>query len=108
MALSSFVHALNELNSCAVARIVKKDGADPLIVILAPFIEPDLEGLVDVPLPFAEDVRSYRFAPLDKVFNSSGGLMEKHKNLPSKDLKAAMSSFVDSMDLSTAGKDEAG
>ncbi|KAF7879394.1 hypothetical protein EAF04_000590 [Stromatinia cepivora] len=108
MALSSFVRALHELDSCAVARIVKKDGADPLIVILAPFIEPDLEGLIDVPLPFAEDVRSYRFAPLDKVFNSSGGLMEKHKNLPSKDLKAVMSSFVDSMDLSTAGKDEAG
>ncbi|ESZ98043.1 hypothetical protein SBOR_1574 [Sclerotinia borealis F-4128] len=108
MALSSLVHALHELESCAIARLVKKDGSDPQIVLLAPFIEPDLEGLIDVPLPFAEDVRSYRFAPLDKVLNSSGGIMEKHKSLPSKDLKAAMSDFVDSMDLSTAGKDDEG
>lgn len=108
MALSSLVHALHELESCAVARLVKKDGSDPQIVLLSPFIEPDLEGLIDVPLPFAEDIRNYRFAPLDKVFNSSGGLMEKHKNLPSKDLKTAMSDFVDSMDLSTAGKDDEG
>lgn len=108
MALSSLIHALHELDSCAVARIIKKDGSDPLIVLLAPLIEPGLEGLIDVPLPFAEDVRAYRFAPLDKVFNSSGGIMEKHKNLPSNDLKAAMSKFVDSMDLSTAGKDDEG
>lgn len=108
MALSSLVHALHELDACAVARLVKKDGSDPLIVILSPFIEPDLEGLIDVPLPFAEDVRSYRFAPLDKVFNSSGGIMEKHKNLPSKGLKDAMSDFVDSMDLSTAANDDEG
>ncbi|QSZ30883.1 hypothetical protein DSL72_000441 [Monilinia vaccinii-corymbosi] len=108
MALSSLVHALYELESCAIARLVKKDGSDPQIVLLSPFIAPDLEGLIDVPLPFAEDIRSYLFAPLDKVFNSSGGLIEKHKNLPSKDLKTAMSDFVDSMDLSTAGKDDEG
>ncbi|KAM3077292.1 ATP-dependent DNA helicase yku80 [Clarireedia jacksonii] len=108
MALSSFAHALHELEACAVARIVLKDGKDPAIILLAPLIEPDLEALVDVPLPFAEDVRTYRFAPLDRVINSSGGLMEKHKNLPKKDLKDAMSEFVDSMDLSTAGKDDEG
>lgn len=108
IALSSLIRALHELESCAVARLIKKDGADPEIVLLAPFIEPDLEGLIDVPLPFAEDVRSYRFAPLDKVLGSSGVPLEKHKNLPSKDLKAAMSEFVDSMDLSTAGKDDEG
>jgi ATP-dependent DNA helicase 2 subunit 2 len=108
MALSSFAHALHELEACAVARIVLKDGKDPVIILLAPLIEPDLEALVDVPLPFAEDVRTYRFAPLDRVINSSGGLMEKHKNLPKKDLKDAMSAFVDSMDLSTAGKDDEG
>ncbi|KAA8568722.1 hypothetical protein EYC84_007721 [Monilinia fructicola] len=108
MALSSLVHALHELESCAVARLVKKDGSDPQIILLSPFIEPDLEGLVDVPLPFAEDIRSYRFAPLDKFFNSAGVLMEKHKNLPSEELKAAMSDFVDGLDLSTAGTDDEG
>ncbi len=57
MAMSSLVHALHELESYAVARIVLKNGKDPLIILLAPSIEPDLEALVDVPLPFAQDVR---------------------------------------------------
>lgn len=108
MALSSFVHALHELDSCAIARIVTKDGKDPQILLLAPYIEPDLEGLIDVPLPFAEDVRTYRFPPLDKVITASGAVVTKHRNLPGDDLVNAMSDYVDSMDLSSFGKDDEG
>ncbi len=67
IALSSFIHALYELDSYAVARIVTKDDKDPQIILLAPYFEPDFEGLVDIRLPFAEDIRMYRFPPLDKV-----------------------------------------
>ena len=67
IALSSLIHALHELDSYAVARIVLKENKDPQIILLAPYIEPDIEGLIDVPLPFAEDVRTYRFPPLDRV-----------------------------------------
>ncbi len=67
MALSSLIHALHELESYAVARIVPKDDKDPQIILLAPYIEPNFEALVDIRLPFAEDVRMYRFPPLDKV-----------------------------------------
>jgi ATP-dependent DNA helicase 2 subunit 2 len=108
MAFSSLVHALFELDSYAVARIVEKDGKVPQILLLAPSIEPDLEALIDVPLPFAEDVRVYRFPPLDRVITASGSALKKHRYLPDDDLVDAMSDYVDSMDLSAAGKDENG
>jgi ATP-dependent DNA helicase 2 subunit 2 len=102
IALSSLVHALYELSSYAVARIVLKDGKEPLLVLLAPSIEPDLECLYDIPLPFAEDVRTYRFPPLDRVVTVNGQTLTKHRLLPSDELADAMSDYVDAMDLSTA------
>jgi ATP-dependent DNA helicase 2 subunit 2 len=106
MALSSFIHALHELDSYAVARFVSKDGKDPQMLLLAPSIEPDLEALVDVPLPFAEDVRVYRFPPLDRVITTSGATLTKHRYLPGDELVDAMSNFVDKMDLSKYGRDD--
>lgn len=106
--LSSLVWALSELESYAVARIVPKDGKDPLLVLLAPGIEPGLECLYDVPLPFAEDVRSYQFPPLDRVITVSGQTLTKHRFLPSDELNDAMSDYVDAMDLSTYGIDDEG
>ncbi|KUJ20967.1 SPOC domain-like protein [Mollisia scopiformis] len=108
VALSSLVHALFELESYAVARLVSKDGKDPQILLLAPYIENHLEALIDVPLPFAEDIRMYRFPPLDRVITASGATLETHRYLPSSDLDDAMSEYVDSMDLSTFDKDDEG
>lgn len=108
IALSSFIHALFELESYAVARLVPKDDKDPLLVLLAPSIESDYECLLEVQLPFAEDVRSYRFPPLDRVVTVSGRIITEHRNLPTNDLKSAMSDYVDRMDLSTLGKDDNG
>ena len=105
MALSSFIHALYELESYAVARLVTKENKAPQILLLAPSIESDIECLYDVELPFAEDVRSYRFPPLDRVTTISGKELKTHRNLPSDALVDAMSSYVDSMDLSTLGED---
>lgn len=108
MALSSFIHALYELESYAVARLVAKENKEPRILLLQPAIEPEFECLYDVELPFKEDVRSYKFPPLDKVVTVSGKALTIHRNLPSDDLKDAMSDYVDSMDLSTFGKDDEG
>ncbi|KAI1003177.1 ATP-dependent DNA helicase II subunit 2 [Podosphaera aphanis] len=109
MAMSSLVHALHELESYAVARIVPKNGNTPSILLLAPFIEPlEMEALIDVPLPFAEDIRPYQFPPLDKVITVSGVVLTEHRNLPSIDLASAMSDYVDAMDLSELGKDDEG
>lgn len=108
MALSSFIHALYELESYAVARLVTKDNKEPRILLLQPAIEPEFECLYDVELPFAEDVRSYKFPPLDKVVTVSGKELTVHRTLPSNELQDAMSEYVDSMDLSTFGKDDGG
>lgn len=108
MALSSIIHALYELDSYAIARFVAKDGKDPLLLLLVPSIEPDFECLVDIELPFAEDVRHYRFPPLDKVVTVAGKNLLQHRNLPSDELMDAVSKYVDSMDLSKFGRDDEG
>jgi ATP-dependent DNA helicase 2 subunit 2 len=108
MALSSFIHALYELDSFAIARIVVKDNKEPKMIVLAPNIEPDFECLYDVELPFAEDVRKYRFPPLDRVLTVSGKSLQVHRNLPNDELTAAMSDYVDRMDLSEFDRDEEG
>lgn len=108
MALSSLIHALYELESYAIARLVSKENKEPRILVLAPNIEPDFECLYDNELPFAEDVRSYKFPPLDRVVTVSGKVITVHRNLPTVELQDAMSAYVDSMDLSTYEKDDEG
>lgn len=108
LALSSFVWALSELESYAIARVVAKDGKDPQLVLLAPCIDGELECLYDIPLPFAEDVRSYQFPPLDRVITVSGASITEHRLLPTDSLNAAMGNYVDAMDISTFGIDEEG
>jgi ATP-dependent DNA helicase 2 subunit 2 len=108
LAISSLVHALAELESYVVARLVLKEGKDPLLVMMAPSIEPDLECLIDVPLPFSEDVRTYRFPPLDRVITISGQTLHKHRFLPDDDLQRAMNAYVDAMDISEYGRDDDG
>ncbi|CAL8576307.1 ATP-dependent DNA helicase yku80, variant 2 [Xanthoria parietina] len=108
MALSSLIHALFELESYAIARLVAKEDNPPLIILLAPSIEVDYECLLDVQIPFAEDVRSYKFPPLDRVVTISGKVIKEHRNLPDDALSSAMSKYVDQMDLSTFGRDDDG
>ncbi|KPI34965.1 ATP-dependent DNA helicase II subunit 2 [Cyphellophora attinorum] len=104
LALSSFIRALYELGSLAVARFVKKDGAEPALTLLSPHIEPDFECIIENILPFAEDARKYRFPPLDRVFKVSGEVVKEHYRLPKDDLLDAMSDFVDSMSLYQPGE----
>nr|ABW87766.1 ATP-dependent DNA helicase II [Cryphonectria parasitica] len=108
VALSALIHALHELEHCAVARLVVKDGKDPVILLLKPCVDVDIECLYDVPLPFAEDTRQYRFPPLDKVITITGKTLTEHRFLPDKNLKRAMSDFVDAMDISEFGRDDDG
>ncbi|PWW73440.1 SPOC domain-like protein [Tuber magnatum] len=108
VALSSLIHALFELESYALARLVTKKNVAPVLVLLAPFIDADYECLIDVQVPFTEDVRHYRFPPLDKVRTISGKVLEKHRFLPTPDMEKLVSEYVDKMDLMAAndGGDE--
>lgn len=108
MGLSSLIHALRDLQLYAVARFVAKMNKSPLLLLLAPWIEDGYECLVDSELPFTEDVRPYKFPPLDKVITVSGKQIFKHRTLPTDKLKDAVSQYVDLMDLSTAEKGDNG
>jgi ATP-dependent DNA helicase 2 subunit 2 len=77
-----------------------------MVVLLAPSINAGYECLIEVQLPFSEDVRSYQFPPLDKVITVSGKTITEHRNLPNQDLQEAMDDYVDSMELDH--KDELG
>lgn len=108
MALSSLIRALYELDSYAIARLVPKENKEPRLIVLAPNIEPDFECLCELELPFAEDVRTYKFPPLDRVLTVSGKELKVHRNLPNDELQDAMGAYVDSMDLSAFGRDDKG
>lgn len=108
LGLSSFIHALYEAECYAVARLVTKELKPPSLVLLVPRIELDWEALVDVELPFEEDMRRYKFPPLDRKLTVSGRTITEHKDLPTKELLDSMSDYVDALDLSTFGQDEDG
>jgi ATP-dependent DNA helicase 2 subunit 2 len=108
LSLSSFIHALYEADCYAVARLVTKELRPPVIVLLVPRIDIEWEALVDVELPFEEDMRRYKFPPLDRKLTVSGKVITEHKDLPTDELTDAMSKYVDAMDLSTFDRDEDG
>ncbi|CAK7263862.1 ATP-dependent DNA helicase yku80 [Sporothrix epigloea] len=108
LAFSALVHAMVETDTCAVARLVIKDMKDPVMLLLLPTVTASHVCLYDVPLPFAEDVRSYPFPPLDKVITASGAVLTKHRLLPNDDLNKAMSDYVDAMDFSMLDTDSDG
>ncbi|KAJ5235347.1 uncharacterized protein N7469_004515 [Penicillium citrinum] len=106
LALSSLTHALHTSSYYAIGRMVTKENRPPMVVLLAPLIEAEYECLIEIQLPFAEDVRPYQFPPLDKVITVSGKTVTEHRNLPNQDLQEAMDNYVDSMEL--GHKDETG
>jgi ATP-dependent DNA helicase 2 subunit 2 len=108
LGLSSLVNALHEAECYAVARLVTKELKPPVVVLLVPRIELEWEALIDVELPFEEDMRRYKFPPLDRKLTVSGKVITEHKDLPTDELTDAMSKYVDAMDLSTFDQDEDG
>eukprot|EP01113_Clastostelium_recurvatum_P048652 TRINITY_DN8908_c0_g1_i3.p1 TRINITY_DN8908_c0_g1~~TRINITY_DN8908_c0_g1_i3.p1 ORF type:complete len:744 (-),score=183.33 TRINITY_DN8908_c0_g1_i3:59-2119(-) len=99
--LSSLIHALNETESVAVVRYVKRNGGAPHLGFLSPIIKAEHEYLVYCSLPFSEDLRLYHFTPLlgDRARKSC---------VPSASQLAAARSIISSLDLMTAAEDEEG
>lgn len=60
-------------------------------------------------MPFADDIRKYTFASLEKLISKNGEEITKHPYIPTESQQEAMDNFVDAMDLMAAGeKDEEG
>ncbi|KAJ7785660.1 SPOC domain-like protein [Mycena metata] len=109
VALSSIAQALYEKNAYAIARWVSKDGMDAKMGVLAPCIADGIDCLLWAQMPFADDVRKYTFASLDKLVSKKGEVLKEHPFLPTEAQMEAMDEFVDKMDLMDAGeKDEEG
>ncbi|EFX00480.1 ku family DNA-binding protein [Grosmannia clavigera kw1407] len=108
VAFSALIHAMIETKTYAVARFVAKDMKEPQLLLLFPTVAENIVCFYDVPLPFAEDVRTYPFPPLDKVITATGSVLSKHRLLPDDKLNQAMSDYVDAMDISMFGTDDEG
>jgi ATP-dependent DNA helicase 2 subunit 2 len=60
-------------------------------------------------MPFADDVRKYTFASLDKLVSKKSEIITNHPYIPTAEQLEAMDKLVEGMDLMEAGeKDEEG
>ncbi|KAF5922605.1 hypothetical protein HPG69_017979 [Diceros bicornis minor] len=64
VALSSLIHALDELDMVAIVRYAYDRRANPQVGVAFPYIKEAYECLVYVQLPFMEDLRQYMFSSL--------------------------------------------
>lgn len=62
LALSAFVHACHETQTCGLARLVSRKNASPKFVVLMPRIKASMECFIINELPFYEDCRKYPFS----------------------------------------------
>ncbi|KZT08940.1 SPOC domain-like protein [Laetiporus sulphureus 93-53] len=109
VALSAIVQAMYEKECMAIARMVRSDGTDPKMGVLSPVMFENVDCLLWVQMPFADDVRDYPFPSLDTLISKKGEVVTKHPYLPTDKQLEAMERFVDAMDLMDAGeKDENG
>ncbi|KEP54595.1 putative ATP-dependent DNA helicase II subunit 2, related protein [Rhizoctonia solani 123E] len=108
VAFSSIVHAMFKKGFMAVVRWVNRDDSDPKMGVCK--AEPgEVDYMMWVQIPFAEDVRRYPFPSLDRYVTKKNEVLEEHPYIPTSDMNAAMDDWVENMDLADAGpKDENG
>ncbi|XP_044294195.1 X-ray repair cross-complementing protein 5 [Varanus komodoensis] len=89
VALSSLIHALEELDMVAIVRYVYDRRSNPQVGAAFPLIKSDYECLAYVQLPYMEDLRQYLFT----------SLKNNKKYTPTEDQLCAVGSLIDSMSL---------
>ncbi|KAF8736633.1 hypothetical protein AX14_014210 [Amanita brunnescens Koide BX004] len=108
-ALSSIVQATYHKGSMAIARMITRDGMDPKMGVLCPTVFDKVDCFLWAQMPFADDVRKYSFASLERLVSKKGETLTSHPYLPTQEQQSAMDSLLDAMDLMDAGdKDEEG
>uniref|UniRef100_A0A286XHS4 X-ray repair cross-complementing protein 5 n=1 Tax=Cavia porcellus TaxID=10141 RepID=A0A286XHS4_CAVPO len=96
VALSSLIHALDELDMVAIVRYAYDRRANPQVGVAFPFIKEAYECLVYVQLPFMEDLRQYMFS----------SLKNNKKYTPTEAQLDAVDAFIDSMSLIEKDEEE--
>uniref|UniRef100_A0A8C6RZS7 X-ray repair cross-complementing protein 5 n=1 Tax=Nannospalax galili TaxID=1026970 RepID=A0A8C6RZS7_NANGA len=95
VALSSLVHALDELDMVAIVRYVYDRRSNPQVGVAFPYIKDAYECLVYVQLPFMEDLRQYMFSSL-----------KNKKCTPTEAQLSAIDDLIDSMSLVKKDEEE--
>ncbi|XP_003405959.2 X-ray repair cross-complementing protein 5 isoform X1 [Loxodonta africana] len=96
VALSSLIHALDELDMVAVVRYAYDKKANPQVGVAFPHIKDAYECLVYVQLPFMEDLRQYMFS----------SLKNNKKYTPTEAQLNAVDALIDSMSLVKKDEEE--
>uniref|UniRef100_A0A8D1GUT4 X-ray repair cross-complementing protein 5 n=1 Tax=Sus scrofa TaxID=9823 RepID=A0A8D1GUT4_PIG len=96
VALSSLIHALDELDMVAVVRYAYDKKANPQVGVAFPYIKDAYECLVYIQLPFMEDLRQYMFS----------SLKNNKKCTPTEAQLSAVDSLIDSMCLVKKDEEE--
>lgn len=96
VALSSLIHALDELNMVAIVRYAYDRRANPQVGVAFPHIKDAYECLVYVQLPFMEDLRQYMFS----------SLKNNKKCTPTEAQLSAIDDLIESMSLVKKSKEE--
>ncbi|XP_037379903.1 X-ray repair cross-complementing protein 5 isoform X1 [Talpa occidentalis] len=96
VALSSLIHALDELDMVAVVRYAYDRRANPQVGVAFPYIKDTYECLVYVQLPFMEDLRQYMFS----------SLKNNKKYTPTEAQLSAVDALIDSMSLVKKDEEE--
>ncbi|XP_060008143.1 X-ray repair cross-complementing protein 5 isoform X2 [Lagenorhynchus albirostris] len=96
VALSSLIHALDELDMVAVVRYAYDRRANPQVGVAFPYIRDAYECLVYVQLPFMEDLRQYMFL----------SLKNNRKCTPTEAQLSAVDALIDSMSLVKKDEEE--
>ncbi|XP_058520966.1 X-ray repair cross-complementing protein 5 [Ochotona princeps] len=95
VALSSLIHALDELDMVAIVRYAYDRRSNPQVGVAFPYIKDAYECLVYVQLPFMEDLRQYMFSSLKNT-----------KYTPTEAQLSAVDALIDSMSLVRKDEEE--
>ncbi|XP_004376438.2 X-ray repair cross-complementing protein 5 isoform X1 [Trichechus manatus latirostris] len=96
VALSSLIHALDELNMVAIVRYAYDKRANLQVGVAFPHIKDAYECLVYIQLPFMEDLRQYMFS----------SLKNNKKYTPTEVQLNAVDALIDSMSLVKKDEEE--
>ncbi|KAG8743939.1 ATP-dependent DNA helicase II subunit 2 [Ceratobasidium sp. 414] len=102
VAFSSIVHAMFKKGLMALVRWVSRNDSDPKMGVCR--AEPgEVDYLMWVQVPFAEDLRRFSFPSLERYVSKKGEVLTEHPYIPTSEMHSAMDNWVDSMDLMDAG-----
>ncbi|XP_074154842.1 X-ray repair cross-complementing protein 5 [Sminthopsis crassicaudata] len=96
VALSSLIHALDQLDMVAIVRYAYDRRSNPQVGVAFPFIKQAYECLVYIQLPYMEDLRQYLFS----------SLRINKKCIPTEAQLSAVDALIDSMSLVNRDDDE--